>query len=41
VSFGLQRCLRERHGFGCGKFDYVMIDGVPFVLDVNKNVGCQ
>ncbi len=30
--------LRERHGFGYGKFAYVVVDGVPIILDLNKTV---
>jgi hypothetical protein len=31
--------LRKKLGFDYGKFDYVMIDGKPFVFDFNKTTG--
>lgn len=32
--------LRERLGFDYGKFDYVVSEGRPILLDANKTVGC-
>jgi len=31
--------MRERLGFDYGKFDYVVVDGRPVLLDVNKTIG--